>query len=226
MIDPLSAPAVPGTPGLTGALTGGAPDLGRDQFLKLLVAQLQNQNPLDPAGPEEFAAQLAQFSSLEQLMNVNDNLEAQLASNGALADAVVASSAMNLAGREVLVSGNTMVVDAAGASAPLTVGVAQPGGEAVLRIVDDAGKTIKEVSLGPLEGGRQTIPVNEHVSGLKEGRYTYEVTVQLEDGTPLEVQPLYRMRVEGVRFGPNGPQVSDGVQEFSIADILEIISGP
>jgi flagellar basal-body rod modification protein FlgD len=225
MIDTLSAPAVPGTTGSTGALKTGSADLGRDEFLKLLVAQLQNQNPMDPSAPEEFSAQLAQFSSLEQLVNVNDKLEAQLVANGAVTAAVVASSAMTLAGREVLISGSTLIVDASGESPPLTIGVASPGGEASLQIFDSAGNAVEEVSLGPIGGGRQTIDVSEYVSDLDEGRYTYEVTVLSEDGTPVEVQPLYRMRVEGVRFGPNGPQVSDGVQEFSIADILEIIGG-
>jgi flagellar basal-body rod modification protein FlgD len=225
MIDLPSAPATPSERSFSGSLTGGTSNLGKQEFLQLLVAQLQNQNPMDPSGPEEFAAQLAQFSSLEQLVNVNDNLEAQLASNAAVTAAVVASSAMNLAGRDVLVAGNTLVVDASGESEPLTIGVASPGGEATLRILDDAGKLVEEVELGPVRGGRQTIPLNEKAPDLEEGRYTYEVTVISDGGEPVEVKSFYRMRVEGVRFGPAGPQVSDGVQEFSIADILEIING-
>ena len=49
--------------------------LGRDQFLTLLVAQLRHQDPLNPLKSTEFTAQLAQFSSLEQLFDVNENLE-------------------------------------------------------------------------------------------------------------------------------------------------------
>ncbi len=54
---------------------GGA--MGKDQFLKLLIAQMQNQDPMSPMQGDQMAAQLAQFSSLEQLTNIGNTLEAQ-----------------------------------------------------------------------------------------------------------------------------------------------------
>jgi flagellar basal-body rod modification protein FlgD len=48
--------------------------MGKEAFLKLLVAQLKNQDPLAPSDGKEMAAQLAQFSSVEQLVSVNDTL--------------------------------------------------------------------------------------------------------------------------------------------------------
>lgn len=52
-------------------VTGANNELGRDQFLQLLVTQLQNQDPLDPVKNEEFIAQLAQFSTLEGIEQLN-----------------------------------------------------------------------------------------------------------------------------------------------------------
>ncbi len=60
-------------PGLQSAL--GSADLGRDAFLQLFVTQVQNQDPLEPASNEDFLGQLAQFSSLELLENLNGGFE-------------------------------------------------------------------------------------------------------------------------------------------------------
>jgi len=49
--------------------------LGKEDFLKLLVTQMKNQDPLDPVKNEDFIAQLAQFNSLEQMINLNKNFE-------------------------------------------------------------------------------------------------------------------------------------------------------
>jgi len=60
----------------TPTYTSPEKELGRDQFLTLLVAQLKNQDPLNPMESADFTAQLAQFSSLEQLFGMNESLDA------------------------------------------------------------------------------------------------------------------------------------------------------
>ena len=59
--------------------TSSTTSLGSEDFLTLLVAQLEHQNPLDPADTEQFTDQLAQFSQVEQLINVNDKLDQMVA---------------------------------------------------------------------------------------------------------------------------------------------------
>lgn len=61
--------------GSSTGLTSGQQVIDKQQFLQLLVTQLQNQDPLDPVKNEDFAAQLAQFSSLEQMQNLNNSFD-------------------------------------------------------------------------------------------------------------------------------------------------------
>ena len=81
--------------------------LGKDDFMKLLLAQLKNQDPLKPLDGTDFAAQLAQFSSLEQLSNMNTELKNlsvnQMTMNYA--------QSVNMIGKDVVTnSGNSLVV--------------------------------------------------------------------------------------------------------------------
>jgi flagellar basal-body rod modification protein FlgD len=73
-----------GQDGGASSLTGPAKELGKDDFLRLFVYQLQNQDPLNPMESAEFTAELARFSSLEQLYNLNDNMEGMLAYQNSL----------------------------------------------------------------------------------------------------------------------------------------------
>lgn len=76
-------------------------DLGKDDFMELLVAQMQNQDPMDPQSNDQFIAQLANFSSLEQMQNMNDNLltMAVLQDNNALMSQLTTGS--SLIGKDV-----------------------------------------------------------------------------------------------------------------------------
>ena len=79
-------------------IASGSSELGKDTFLRLLTTQLQNQDPLNPMANEDFIAQLAQFSSLEQLQGVNTQLEGLAMINTSMNNA----SMVNLLGQEVV----------------------------------------------------------------------------------------------------------------------------
>src|SRR5699024_7518208 len=74
-----------------------SPELGKDEFMRLLVAQLQNQDPLNPMEDRDFIAQMTTFSSLEQLMNMSKSIDALVQSQ--LVSPVIQYS--HMIGREV-----------------------------------------------------------------------------------------------------------------------------
>ena len=218
------------TQALTGATYSGASQapqapggkLGKDEFLTLLVAQLRNQDPANPSRPEEFAAQLAQFSSLEQLINVNETLSAQAEANAAMAQALNNSSAVNVLGKTVLALGDVAQVTGTGAES-ITVGVQGRGGVATLTLYDADGKKVGSRDVGTIGGGRQQIELGKAAEGLEPGQYRYELTVKDEAGEPVQVQTFSRVAIDGLRYGPQGPMLIAGSLEFPLADVVEII---
>lgn len=201
----------------------GNPTLGKEEFLQLLVAQLKNQDPMNPSNPEEMAAQLAQFSSVEQLININEQLGTQAASAEAMALALNNSTAVGLVGKQVLATGEAVHVTGSGEET-VTVGVEGAGGDAVLSIYDADGNRVGSREVGPVGGGRQEIELGSAAQGLEPGRYRYELTVSGEDGSPVEVQTLMHVRIDGVRYGPQGPVLFSGDVEIPLANVVEIIA--
>jgi flagellar basal-body rod modification protein FlgD len=87
------------TTGKTSTKTGSSSEMGRDDFMKLLLAQLQHQDPLKPMDDQAFIAQVAQFNALEQMENVNKTLSA-------LFDSQQLSDASGLIGKTIEATGS------------------------------------------------------------------------------------------------------------------------
>lgn len=117
--------------------------MGKEDFLKLLVAQLQHQDPLNPADPTEFTAQLAQFGQLEQLTNANKSLE-QL---GSMSGEMKKMSALSLIGQDVVAESENLRVS----GEPMTLGYSldAPAEDVTLYVQDVNGATVATL---PAEG--------------------------------------------------------------------------
>jgi flagellar basal-body rod modification protein FlgD len=219
--------SIPGV-GATGAEAVATPTnpggtLGKQEFLQLLVAQLKNQDPMNPMNSEEFAAQLAQFSSLEQLMNINETLQGQEGMNQALVEITNASSALGVIGKDVLATGNQVEVTGDGDES-VTVGVGGTGGNGILRILDENGNEVGSRALGYVGPGRQEIALGDAADGLGPGKYTYEVEVIGDTGDPVDVQTFTRVLIDGVRYGPGGPVLISGTLEIPLASVVEVVT--
>jgi len=119
--------------------------MGKEDFLTLLVAQLQNQDPLNPDDPTEFTAQLAQFSSLEQLYNLNESM-AGLTTAQANSEKL---AALSLIGKEVSYNGSKFTYD----GTPISVGYQLDGTatSVTLSLQDADGKTVKTLQAADTE---------------------------------------------------------------------------
>ncbi len=192
--------------------------MGKDDFLKLLVAQLENQNPLDPLDNAEFTAQLAQFSSLEQLFDMNKNMEGLQSLQSSLNE----TQALNFLGREVVATGNSFVYQ--GGEKEMNFSVNASAEEVYLGIYDSADDLVRNEPLGALSGG-------EHVwlwdgrdgkgNAMPDGRYSFDLAASGENG-PVKTETFIAGRVDGVSYGAAGPVLSIGGVEIDSEDIIKI----
>src|SRR5450631_261116 len=109
-ISPLGAAAP--TTGAPSTVSNPLATLGKDSFLQLLVAQMKNQDPLNPAPSDQMAAELAQFSSLEQLQHINAALTGQSTDTNTLLASIQTSAAMGTLGKTVVATGNQVAIPA------------------------------------------------------------------------------------------------------------------
>ena len=124
----------------------------KDMFMRLMLAQLENQNPLDPQDGTEFVSQLAEFSTLEGIGNINSSIE----DIGGMYRSSQALQATTLVGRDVLLESSTAYYDAA---SPVTGFIKAPGQAAVdakVSITDSTGQVVRTVDLGNLSGDEDT----------------------------------------------------------------------
>jgi flagellar basal-body rod modification protein FlgD len=201
---------------LTSRASSSADRLGKDDFLKLLVAQLKNQNPLNPLSNDQFVTQSAQFSSLEELQNIRKSLDTVAGTSGS--SSLGATTA--LLGRTVSATAATFTY--AGAPAVLPFALPAAVSNAVLEISDAKGTIISQTSLGARAAGEQSATFQPALSGqaLPAGQYRYRI-LSLDSGsaTPLAV---ITGTVTGVNLESGTPQVLLGTRRVLVSDITAV----
>jgi len=206
---------------ITGAMKGGV--MGKDDFLKMLVAQLKHQDPMNPMEGQEFAAQLAQFSSVEQLVQLNQQYETQAESTAALAESLANNGALSTIGRTVLAVGDAVEVPAENAAdAQVTFGVGDAGGRATLVIHDAEGNEVGTRALGFVGAGKQSAALGDAASGLEPGVYRYAVKVTDAKGAEVPVTTFVSGTVDGVRYSSNGAQLTAGGLTIGVGTIVQV----
>ena len=194
--------------------------MGKNDFLNLLVAQLQHQDPLNPLDSTEFTAQLAQFTSLEQLNNVNTNLESLQSYQAAIKNA----QAVDLIGKTVEAPGNTVVLRD-DSEAALGFDLAQDVEYLSANIYGPEGNFVRTVTSGPLFSGRHSLTWDgrdQEGNRLPVGRYSYEIQATAHDGEAATATPFVSARVTGVNFDGQTPQLRAGDYSISVNDIREV----
>jgi flagellar basal-body rod modification protein FlgD len=216
----------------TGAAAAGAGStsvsghsvLGKEQFLHLLVTQLRNQDPLNPMQSHEFVAQLAQFTSVEQLITMNESMATQSAMSGLLAQSLNSGVAAGLIGRSITASGQILALQPQG-DAPVRFEL--PSGAATVKISirDAAGHLVRVLEAKDLPAGHHDLPwdgAGPDGRRLPAGTYTFEIEAADADGDLLVASPRIRGVVDRVTFGQDGIKLWIGTVPVPMQDVQSV----
>ena len=206
---------------LSGAVQN-TPSLGKDAFLNLLLTQMKMQDPMEPLKNEEMIAQLAQFSSLEQLQNMNGALQQNLEVNLALGQMLSNTMATTLLGKEVHVNSDTFQYEP-GKTPPVGYDLKGDARTVAVKIYDENGKLVRTLTQEDQGMGAHTVEWDgKDDAGQTLSGGTYTIKVEAKRGEAVESRPLLIGRVTGIRYKDGGAQVLLGGTQVSLGDIEDI----
>ena len=206
---------------LLNANTVNSNVLNKDDFLKLLMAQMQHQDPLNPLENTEFLAQLSQFSQLEQTYNINQNISDLADSQNSIRDCLLS----NLLGKTVMVTGSGIDLHNQ-EGADLTFDLMDWAEKVTVTIYDADNRPVKTIQNFNQEGGLHTIhwdATDDKGQKVTEGAYTFTVSA-CTDEESIWATPYMTGQVSEIIFSQEeGPFVQLENQKVPIANILQII---
>ncbi len=198
-------------------------DLGKDDFLNLLVTQMTNQNPLEPMGDTEFLAQMAQFSSLEQMQNIASGMELLALTQTAATN----SQMVDLIGKRVLIPGNEVSLDGEN-PVDITFSLSENlPASANIEIKDSDGKLVRTIPVEHFDNGKNKIVFDGKDDAgvlLEKGNYSYE----LVSGDDSEIEGLTTYSnyyVDAVAYEGTSILLKSDTAIINLSDIHEVIGG-
>ncbi len=191
----------PGTqlPTSANGLSGAGQTLNENDFLQLLTAQLEHQDPLDPTSADQFASELAEFSTATGVQNLEASSSGQ--------------QALGLVGQNVAVSGNTLQLGQSG-GATGAYNLPSAASNVAVAITDPAGNRVANLNLGAMPAGTQSFSWNgtgANGTALAPGTYSFRVSAVGANGAAVAATPYAVVPVTGVGLGgQSGPTLDVG----------------
>lgn len=210
------------------AAVSGSGSMDKDAFLKLMIAQLKNQDPLNPMDGTEYASQLAQFSSLEQLTNLNDSVSQSMEANYYLTQSVNNTLIATLIGNDVKVSADSINYTGQ-ENIELSYNLPNYAGKAQVKIFDSNGKLVKTISDVPMSKGENKLSwdfTDNDGNKIPAGEYSAQIEAyDIATEAQMNVSLFKYGTIEGVRFNEQGTVLVVDSVEYQLSDIIEIIRG-
>ena len=192
----------------------------QDDFLKLLIAQLQNQDPLEPMDNQEFAAQLATFNSLGQLIEINDKLGAMNTGQGSMNQ----YNAASLIGKRITAAGNLVGVSA-GSASNIGYQLGANASKVVVTIYNANGEIVRRIDAGARGAGDQTLAWDGKDStgkSVSPGAYGFQITAVDVNGKPVAASGKLQGVVTGVRLDGAEPVLEVNGVDVPLSSVIAV----
>jgi flagellar basal-body rod modification protein FlgD len=199
----------------------GKTSLDQVDFLKLFVAQLKFQDPMQPMDNYQMASQMAQFSMVEGLNKMTESIK-NMETSQTSANQLQAAS---LIGKNVEVKGNGLTVSD-GQVSPGYYQLEKPGRVAV-NIFDARGSLVRTVELGAQDTTKQKLAwdgKNQAGTALPDGQYNFQVTALDEKGQAINVTTTMTGKVDGVSFDSAGARLKIGPKQVLLSEIIALVA--
>ena len=192
----------------------------KETFLRLLIAQLEHQNPLSPIQGTEFTAQLAQFSTLEQLQTMNTNLNTLVAAQ----EQMKGLQAADLLGKNIKAQGDTASLRQ-GNSPSLQYALHADSARVTISILDNAGNLVRTIEKLGQKAGEQRVSwdgKNAQGVSLPDGEYRFVVLAKDSTGNSVGAETFLQGRVEGVDYVEGHPSLLVGGRRVDLDALSSI----
>ncbi|MBI5590604.1 MAG: hypothetical protein HY881_08995 [Deltaproteobacteria bacterium] len=200
--------------------SSGSSTLGKNDFLTLMITQLQNQDPLNPADSTQFVAELAQFTSLEQLTNVNDNLKIVQAFNQSINNA----QAVSFVGKTIKASG-AMFQISSGETHEVQYQLGEDADKVYVSILDSTGQTVKKIEMDQMTAGQQSViwdGKDDNGNTVAAGTYSFSVQATDKDGNVMSTAAYVEDIVTGVSYHDSNTYLLSNGIEIPYSAIIEV----
>ncbi len=199
----------------------GNSNLDKDAFFKLMLAQMKNQDPTNPLKSHEMAAQLANFSSLEQMQNINKTLgemkEGQKPSEN--------FQALNLIGKAVAGDSSKVIRGLNDRDHDFKFNLPMDASEVAVKVRDADGNVVREYTLKGLKRGENKLTWNgedERGQAAAAGEYSFVAEAKTADGKKLGIKTDFDGMITGVSYNAEGPVLHVGKQAIRFRDVRQI----